>query len=74
MLDGSCLSNQYMLFEFGVQSKKRSMEFIINTVSAKHSLGPLLELLKVDGTLVIVGAPDKPMDLPSFPLIFGKFI
>ncbi|CAI9758008.1 unnamed protein product [Fraxinus pennsylvanica] len=55
-----------------MQSKKRTLDIILDTVSAKHSLGPLLELLKVNGTLVIVGAPDKPMDLPSFPLIFGK--
>ncbi|KAG6435316.1 hypothetical protein SASPL_100187 [Salvia splendens] len=52
--------------------KKRSLDFILDTVSAHHSLGPTLELLKVNGTLVIVGAPDKPIDLPSFPLIFGK--
>lgn len=48
------------------------MDFILDTVSANHSLGPYLELLKIKGTFVIVGAPDKPMDLPSFPLIFGK--
>ncbi|KAL3505425.1 hypothetical protein ACH5RR_035266 [Cinchona calisaya] len=55
-----------------MKAKKRTLDFIVNTVSAKHSLGPLLELLKVNGTLVIVGAPDKPLDLPSFPIIFGK--
>lgn len=55
-----------------MQVKKRTLDFILDTVAAKHSLGPLLELLKVNGTLSIVGAPDKPMDLPSFPLIFGK--
>lgn len=41
-------------------------------MSANHSLGHYLELLKVNGTMVIVGAPEKPMELPSFPLIFGK--
>ncbi|RVW20489.1 putative cinnamyl alcohol dehydrogenase 6 [Vitis vinifera] len=41
-------------------------------LSANHSLGHYLELLKVNGTMVIVGAPEKPMELPSFPLIFGK--
>ncbi|KAK4709913.1 hypothetical protein R3W88_004426 [Solanum pinnatisectum] len=52
--------------------KKRTLDFILDTVSAKHSLGSYLELLKVNGTLVIVGAPDKPIDLPAFPMIFGK--
>ncbi|CAI0382485.1 unnamed protein product [Linum tenue] len=35
---------------------KRTLDFILDTVSADHSLGPILELLKVNGTLVIVGA------------------
>ncbi|KAI3960636.1 hypothetical protein MKX01_003810 [Papaver californicum] len=55
-----------------MQAGRRSLDFILDTVSATHSLGPILELLKVNGTLSIVGAPDKPMDLPAFPLIFGK--
>ncbi|XP_051139117.1 probable cinnamyl alcohol dehydrogenase 6 [Andrographis paniculata] len=55
-----------------MQSKRKSLDFIVDTVSAEHSLGPILELLKVKGTLVVVGASDKPMELPSFPLIFGK--
>nr|GEZ16252.1 probable cinnamyl alcohol dehydrogenase 6 [Tanacetum cinerariifolium] len=55
-----------------MQSKMRTLDFILDTVAAPHSIGPILELLKVKGTLVLVGAPDKPLDLPSFPLIFGK--
>ena len=43
----------------------------MDTVSAQHCIGPILELLKVNGTLSIVGAPEKPIQLPSFPLIFG---
>lgn len=56
-----------------MQAGKRSLDFVLDTVSAKHSLGPILELLKVNGTLVTVGAPDQPLELPSFPLIFGRF-
>ncbi|GMI91349.1 cinnamyl alcohol dehydrogenase 9 [Hibiscus trionum] len=55
-----------------MQRGKRTLDVILDTVSAQHSLGPILELLKVNGTLAVVGAPDRPMDLPSFPLIFGK--
>ncbi|KAJ6841049.1 putative cinnamyl alcohol dehydrogenase 6 [Iris pallida] len=50
----------------------RTLDYIIDTVSANHSLGPMLMLLKVRGILTIVGAPEKPMELPSFPLIFGN--
>ncbi|KAG5589665.1 hypothetical protein H5410_040179 [Solanum commersonii] len=52
--------------------RKRSLDFIIDTISTKHSLGPYLELLKVNGTLAIVGAPSKPLDFPILPLIYGK--
>ena len=50
-----------------------SMDGIIDTVSAKHPLLPLIGLLKSHGKLVMVGAPDKPLELPILPLIFGKF-
>uniref|UniRef100_A0A0D9ZHR5 cinnamyl-alcohol dehydrogenase n=1 Tax=Oryza glumipatula TaxID=40148 RepID=A0A0D9ZHR5_9ORYZ len=55
-----------------MQAMTRSLDYIIDTVAATHSLGPILELLKVNGKLVLVGAPEKPVELPSFPLIFGK--
>jgi cinnamyl-alcohol dehydrogenase len=55
-----------------MQAMARSLDYVIDTVSAQHSLGPILELLKVNGKLVLVAAPDKPVELPSFPLIFGK--
>uniref|UniRef100_A0A2N9IWB1 Enoyl reductase (ER) domain-containing protein n=1 Tax=Fagus sylvatica TaxID=28930 RepID=A0A2N9IWB1_FAGSY len=55
-----------------MQAARRTLDFILDTVSANHSLGPILELLKVNGTLAVVGAPEKPIELPSFPLIFGK--
>jgi cinnamyl-alcohol dehydrogenase len=50
----------------------RSLDYVIDIVSAQHLLGPILELLKVNGKLVLVAAPDKPVELPSFLLIFGK--
>ncbi|XP_019189118.1 PREDICTED: probable cinnamyl alcohol dehydrogenase 6 isoform X2 [Ipomoea nil] len=55
-----------------MQGNRRSLDFILDTVSANHSVGPYIELLKVDGTLAIVGAPSKPIDFPSLPLICGK--
>ncbi|XP_041021695.1 probable cinnamyl alcohol dehydrogenase 6 [Juglans microcarpa x Juglans regia] len=55
-----------------MQEARKTLDFIIDTVSGNHSLGPILELLKVNGTLALVGAPDKPYEIPSFPLLFGK--
>ncbi|AES95931.1 cinnamyl alcohol dehydrogenase-like protein [Medicago truncatula] len=45
---------------------------IIDTVSALHPLMPLLGLLKNNGKLVMVGAPEKPLEFPVFSLIVGR--
>ncbi|KAJ4714584.1 putative Alcohol dehydrogenase [Melia azedarach] len=49
-----------------------TMDGIIDTVSAVHPLMPLIELLKTDGKLVLVGVPDKPIELSIFPLVKGR--
>ncbi|KDP35308.1 hypothetical protein JCGZ_09467 [Jatropha curcas] len=49
-----------------------SMDFIIDTVSAVHALAPLLSLLKPNGKLITLGLPDKPLELPIFPLVLGR--
>jgi len=48
------------------------LDGIIDTVSANHPVLPLLGLLKSHGKLVMVGVPDKPLEIPVFPLILGK--
>jgi alcohol dehydrogenase (NADP+) len=45
-----------------------SFDVILNTVSANLDLGAYLGLLKSDGTLVELGAPEQPMAVPFFPL------
>ncbi len=49
-----------------------TFDLIVNTVSANLDLGQYLSLLKVDGTLVEVGAPEHPMPVPAFALIPGR--
>ncbi|XP_074308564.1 putative mannitol dehydrogenase [Silene latifolia] len=51
-----------------------TMDGIIDTVSAQHSILPLLGLLKSQGKLVLVGLPEKPLELPVFPLVGGRKI
>ncbi|GGL03239.1 NADP-dependent alcohol dehydrogenase C 2 [Salinibacterium xinjiangense] len=46
-----------------------SFDLIINTVSAKLDMGAYLGLLRVDGTLVNVGAPAEPLPVQVFSLI-----
>ncbi len=45
-----------------------SFDFILNTVAAQHDLNPFLSLLRRDGTLTLVGAPEH--DHPS-PQVFN---
>ena len=49
-----------------------SFDFILDAVSADHDINAYLQLLKLDGTLAIVGAPEKPLAVAAFPLIFGR--
>lgn len=49
------------------------MDGILDTVSANHPVVPLLGLLKADGKLIMIGLPDKPMEVPAFPLVFGEY-
>lgn len=47
-------------------------DLILNSVSANIDLGKYLGLLKRDGTMVLLGAPEKPAELGAFPLIVGR--
>ncbi|BBY88098.1 NAD(P)-dependent alcohol dehydrogenase [Mycolicibacterium tokaiense] len=47
-------------------------DVILNTVSANLDLGLYINLLKIDGTLVELGAPEQPLEVPFFPLAGGR--
>jgi uncharacterized zinc-type alcohol dehydrogenase-like protein len=49
-----------------------TFDLIINTVSAEIDVDAYLSLLAVDGTMVNVGAPEKPLSLNIFSLIGGR--
>ncbi|XP_022946949.1 probable mannitol dehydrogenase [Cucurbita moschata] len=49
-----------------------TMDYIIDTVSAIHALAPLLGLLKLNGKLVTVGLPNKPLELPVAAIVLGR--
>ena len=46
-----------------------SFDFILDTVSAEHDIDAYLNLLKRDGTLTLVGAPEKPLSVAAFSVI-----
>lgn len=49
-----------------------SFDFIVDTVSADHDVNAYLSLLKLDGTLVIVGAPPSPQPVAVFGLLMPR--
>jgi uncharacterized zinc-type alcohol dehydrogenase-like protein len=49
-----------------------SFDFILDCVSADHDINAYLNQLKPDGDLTLVGAPEKPMSVSAFALIFGR--
>ncbi len=55
-----------------VQAAAGSIDYIIDTVSAAHPLDPYLSTLKLDGKLVMVGIPQKPLSIHAFSLTSGK--
>jgi uncharacterized zinc-type alcohol dehydrogenase-like protein len=58
--------------EAEMQRHAGSFNFILDAVSADHDLNAYLQLLKRDGTMTLVGAPEKPAALYSFNLLMGR--
>jgi alcohol dehydrogenase (NADP+) len=49
-----------------------TLDFILDTVSADHDIDALLNLLRRDGNLTLVGAPPRPLAVSAFSLIMGR--
>ncbi len=61
----SCNANE-------MQKHAGSFDFILDTVSAKHDINAYLNLLRLDGNITLVGAPEKPMEIAAFSLLMGR--
>ena len=51
---------------------KGSFDLIINTVSSGIDWNQYLDLLNIDGTMVIVGVPDRAIPVMGFSMIMGR--
>jgi uncharacterized zinc-type alcohol dehydrogenase-like protein len=49
-----------------------SFDFILDAVSADHDINAYINLLGRDGNITLVGAPEKPLSVAAFGLIFGR--
>ena len=56
-----------------MKKHQRSFDFILDTVAASHDLDAFTSLLKLDGTLCLVGVPEHGHPSPNVAtLIFGR--
>jgi alcohol dehydrogenase (NADP+) len=49
-----------------------SFDFILDAVAADHDVNAYINLLRRDGNLTMVGAPEKPLPVSVFGLIFAR--
>jgi uncharacterized zinc-type alcohol dehydrogenase-like protein len=55
-----------------MQKHAGSFDFILDAVSAQHDLDSYINLLRRDGNITLVGAPEKPHSISAFALISAR--
>ncbi len=55
-----------------MQRGASTFDFILDTVSGDHDINAYLQQLKLDGTIVLVGAPSNPLPVGAFNLIMPR--
>jgi uncharacterized zinc-type alcohol dehydrogenase-like protein len=55
-----------------MQKHAGSFDFILDTIAADHDINTFLNLLGHDGNMTLVGAPEKPLEVSAFALLFGR--
>ena len=55
-----------------MQKHAGSFDFILDCVSANHDINAYIQLLRRDGNITLVGAPEKPLPVSAFGLIMGR--
>jgi alcohol dehydrogenase (NADP+) len=55
-----------------MQKHAGSFDFILDCVAADHDINAYIQLLRRDGNITLVGAPEKPLSVAAFGLIFGR--
>lgn len=55
-----------------LESLANYFDFILDTASAPHDLNMYLNMLRLDGAMVLVGVPEKPTEVNAFNLIANR--
>jgi alcohol dehydrogenase (NADP+) len=49
-----------------------TFNFILDTIAADHDINAYINMLGRDGNITLVGAPEKPLAVSAFALLFGR--
>lgn len=55
-----------------MQAAQNSFDFLLNTIPVGHDVDPYMELLRCDGTMVVVGSVEPLTKVNGIPLIFRR--
>lgn len=55
-----------------LKAYRRKLDLIIDTVSAQHDVNLYLNLLRHDGSVVLVGLPAEPLEINAFNVVMGR--
>ncbi|PKN11495.1 MAG: hydroxyacid dehydrogenase [Deltaproteobacteria bacterium HGW-Deltaproteobacteria-4] len=55
-----------------MKAQAGSFDFILDTIAADHDINAYLGMLGLDGELTLVGAPETPLQVSAFALLFGR--
>jgi uncharacterized zinc-type alcohol dehydrogenase-like protein len=55
-----------------MQKHAGSFDFILDTIAADHDINAYINMLGRDGNITLVGAPEKPLAVSAFALLFGR--
>ena len=49
-----------------------TFNFILDTIAAKHDINAYINMLGLEGNITLVGAPEEPLAVSAFGLLFGR--
>lgn len=55
-----------------MQQHAGTFNFILDTIAADHDINAYINMLGLDGNITLVGAPDAPLQVSAFALLFGR--
>ncbi len=55
-----------------MQQHAGTFDFILDTIAADHDINAYINMLGRDGNITLVGAPEKPLPVSAFALLFGR--